>query len=211
MVRINNMDTTAFQKVEAPTPISTSNTNVLATSGFVRTWLQSQNLVINAVLSYVIDGVKTIFKISTNNVYSLTGALDPPMTIGNSSATSVNVLSNLSPAGKLQMLGTTQALKPAGTVGYSLPLVTNNPNTSKYFCGLINIIGGGVGVATTVLFPVGTPFSALCVPIIIACSLNTNATTVILSQPVGVSPHLGFGASFNIATTRQIIYIAIGY
>jgi hypothetical protein len=218
MVRINNMATTAFQNVEAPTPISTSDTNVLATSGFVRTWLNSQNIVINAVLSYTISAIKIFFKISTNNVFAPTGAFDPPMTIGSSTATSVNVLSGTSLAGKLQLLGTTQALLPlltAGipTVGWAFPIVTISDETTKYQVNNSQVNGAGIGsgIATTINFPVA--FSEFCEPIIIGSSLNAVPVCVILSQPVGVAPHLGFGATFNlgIGVNRNLSYIAVGY
>lgn len=202
MVKINNMDTTVFQRVEAPTPSALSNTTILATASFVRTLMNSLNLVINNVfdnlITYTITAVKTIPEIIIGTVSGTSIA------IGSSLASSVNVLSSSNLINKLYIRTTLQALLPAGTTGYSVPFITNNSSSTKIATGLLSLTSGG----STINFP--QPFSIGCVPIILVNVTNGTPSTVILYQPSGTLSHIGFGASIG-ATSKFISYIAFGY
>ncbi len=209
MVRINNMGDTTFQYVEGPVPLTSSNTNILATSGFVRLYQESQNLIRNNIyglLEYTITAVKTIFQISVTNINAGVSGL----TIGPSLASSVNVLSATTPAGKLSMYGTIQSLLPSltdgiPTVGWAYPLITRNIE-NKTNIGLFAVLVGG----TTITFL--KPFSVGCVPIIVANSVNATPYIVTLYQPTGTASHLGFGAVVSAnPSSRNVTYIAFGY
>jgi hypothetical protein len=201
MVKINNMDTTVFQAVKAPTPSALSNTTILATASFVRTLMNSINLVFNNIYdvinTYTISAVKTIPEIIIETVAN-------NIAIGSIVADQVNVLSSLAPSGRLYIRNVLQALLPSGTAGYSIPLITNSSTTTKIQGNFSGINSSG----STIIFPVA--FSVGCVPFVFVNVQNSTPNPPMLYQPSGTLPNVGFGASIG-ANTKGSVYFAVGY
>jgi len=190
-------------------PPSTNNT-LAANCDFVKTIILVRNAVIN-LISYTqsVSGIKTFTNASgiLFNSTAVSGILGTTLSIGSTVATTaVNILSSASTGAQLYIFGTLQPLLPAGTAGYSLPLVTNRSTTSKIVCGITSTATAGVG--TSFNFP--TPFSVGCVPVLVASPLNVNPTLCSFYQPSGVASHIGAGVVCN-ATGRNVFYIAVGF
>jgi len=187
-----------------------NNTTLAANCGFVKNIITNYNVVVN-LLNYIqtVTGNKTFSNVAglTFNTSATTGILGTLISIGNGAATtSVNILSSASTGAQLYINGVLQPLLPAGTAGYSIPLVSNRATTSKIVCGLVATAAANSG--TPFNFP--TPFTAGCVPFIVGSVLNATPALCGFYQPTGVSTHTGAGVSCATAS-RNVMYIAVGY
>jgi hypothetical protein len=211
-VKLNNITTdgspVAFGEVFAPTPIASSNTTVLATNTWLKTYLQTTIGLVLRVGAYanafIVTGAKTIPEIivSCSTALGITGNT----TIGATTATTVNIANGATSGGQLVYMGSSQSqITPNATANtYSRYLVTNKASTSKIQNGTISVTTTG----TTATF--ATPFSVGCVPVVVATISNSVSGIASVYQPTGVLPNVGVGLVCNNGT-KNCSYIAVGF
>jgi len=211
-VKLNNITTdglpVSFNEVYAPTPDSTSNTTVLATNTWIKTYLQTTiGLISRAglyVSAFVVTAQKTIPEIivSCSSVLGITG----DTVIGRDLATQVNIANGATSGSQLLYLGQaqTQIVPNATNNTYSRYLVTNKASTSKIQNGTQAVTTAG----TTVFF--NRPFSVGCVPVVVATISNSASGLASVFQPTGVLPNEGIGILCNNGN-KNCSWIAVGF
>lgn len=211
-VKLNNIITdgspVAFGEVFAPTPIASSNTTVLATNTWLKTYLQTTIGLVLRVGAYanafIVTGVKTIPEIivSCSTALGITGAT----TIGATTATTVNIANGATGGNQLVYLNISQShITPNATANtYSRYLVTNSPNTTKVQSGQLSASIVGVTLTFT------QPFSVGCVPVLVGVVANSLTGIVTFYQPTGVLPNVGVGVHINNGT-KNVQYMAVGF
>jgi hypothetical protein len=211
-VKLNNITTDgspiSFNEVFAPTPDSTSNTTVLATNTWIKTYLQTTiGLISKAGLyasAFIVTAQKTIPEIIVNcsSVLGITGNT----ILGGITANQVNIANGATSGSQLIYLGQaqTQIVPNATNNTYSIYLVSNKASTSKIQNGTISATNTG----TTVTF--NRPFSVGCVPIVVATITNSISGIASVFQPTGVLPNEGVGILCNNGT-KNCAYIAVGF
>ena len=192
-----------FSSVAVPTPIGTSNTNIVATTAFVRTYISSLAIILNEAVSITISATKTIPVV--NFVTTLVSGILGAINIGTTNATGINILSPASTtAGQLYIYGQEQLLKASSVAGFNTPVVSNSGARKGFQTGkAVAVTNGG----TTVIFP--TPFPVGSTPSIFCCCNNATASLIMTYQPVGVTQAQGFGVAVQ-GGGKDVNWLALG-
>jgi len=181
-----------FSSVAVPTPIGTSNTNIVATTAFVRTYISSLAIILNEAVSITISATKTIPIV--NFVTTLASGILGSINIGTNGtggATAINILSSASTtAGQLCIYGQAQLLKATGVAGFNTPLLSNSGARKAFQAGKATAVtNGGTTVLFPVAFPVGSNVNLYC------CCNSATASLIMTYQPAGVTQAQGFGVA----------------
>jgi hypothetical protein len=202
-IKINTTPSTVtFYQATVPTALAGDSSNIVANSAHVRSFFIAIGKILNDGFTYVISSLKTITAMTFTG-HTLTTGIQPFATttgIGNISATGVNIASPTTPAGNLYIGGTQQFLLPAGTPGYSIPLVCNSTQC-KIQAGVVTALDTG----TNVTFPI--PFASAN-PAVFACSVGATPKLITVYFPSALLTQNGFAVACEGG--GDVNWVAIG-